>query len=165
MPADALILAPAARADVRRALERAYPSEGCGILLGKLHGDGRVVHRACPATNRWDGRRDRYRVDPELLARLLAEEDAGADRVLGFFHSHPDAAPVPSATDLDHAWPWYHYLIVPVRRGRAGRGRVWELVEGRFVERPVVRAAPTAEERRKQAASGPHEPKETTWRR
>lgn len=156
MPADVLVLPPAAASVVGRLLEEAYPSEGCGVLLGEPRDGRRIVARAEPAENRWDGRADRYRVDPELLARLLTEEDEGGPCVLGFFHSHPDAAPVPSPTDLDHAWPWYHYLIVPVYEGRAGPGRAWELVDGRFVERGLVHG--------EDAASEPPQSKEATWR-
>lgn len=156
MPAERLVLPPGAASAVRRILEEAYPSEGCGVLLGETRGDRRLVSRAEAAANRWSDREDRYRVDPELLARLLTEEDEGGPRVLGFFHSHPDSAAIPSPTDLDHAWPWYHYLILPVRAGRARAGRVWELLDGRFVERGLVYG--------EDAAPGPLRSKEATWR-
>jgi proteasome lid subunit RPN8/RPN11 len=38
---------------------------------------------------------------------------------VGFYHSHPDHPAVPSAFDLEHAWPVYSYVIVSVRNGRA----------------------------------------------
>ena len=34
---------------------------------------------------------------------------------------------LPSAFDLEHAWPNLHYLIVSVRAGRAGDARSWRL--------------------------------------
>lgn len=156
MRAETLVLSPAAGSAVRRILEEAYPFEGCGVLIGEARDGRRIVARAEPAANRWEGREDRYRIDPALLAKLVADEDEGGPRVLGFFHSHPDAPGVPSPTDLDHAWPWYHYLIVPVYKRRAGPGRVWELVDGGFVERGLVDG--------EDAAPGPQESKEATWR-
>lgn len=110
---------------VGRELESAYPAEGCGVLLGEAAGDVRRVRRRVAADNRVPDRNDRYEVDPAVLRELLEQEDRGGPRVVGFYHSHPDAEPEPSSTDRGLAWPWYAYLIVPVRNGRAGRGRVW----------------------------------------
>lgn len=139
MSGDALLLPLQLRRQIRAEMERAYPAEGCGVLLGRAENGLREVQRAVGSENRWSERRDRYRVDPDLLRRLLEEEDGDGPQVLGFYHSHPDAAPVPSETDRAAAWPWYHYLIVPTASGSAGPPRVWELdpVSGRFVERPL----------------------------
>lgn len=120
-----LVVPPDVMEAVGRDLEAAYPAEGCGVLLGEAAGDARRVVRRVPAENRVPDRDDRYEVDPDLLRRLLEEEDRGGPRIVGFYHSHPDVAPEPSETDRGRAWPWYAYLIVPVRDGRAGTGRVW----------------------------------------
>lgn len=140
-----LVVPPDVMGAIGRDLEAAYPSEGCGVLLGGVDGDLRRVERQVPAENRVPDRSDRYEVDPDLLRRLLEEEDRGGPRVVGFYHSHPDAAPEPSSTDRGLAWPWYVYLIVPVRSGRAGPGRVWtfDAVEGAPVEGEI--RAPEAE--------------------
>lgn len=138
-PADALILPARLAGEMARRLEAAYPKEGCGVLLGRRVDGERRVERLEPAPNRWPDRDDRYLVDPRTLRRLLEEEDDGGPEILGFYHSHPDAPPEPSETDRAHAWPWYHYLIVPVAEGEAGEGRAWELAEpdGDFRERGV----------------------------
>lgn len=119
----------------------AHPGEACGVLVGRTRGRDRIVDRIVAAENRWEGRDDRYLVDPGILRRLMDEEDGGGGRVLGFYHSHPDADPVPSETDRELAWPWYLYLIVPVRGDGAGPARAWELEgpDGAFTERRVVR--------------------------
>lgn len=137
-----LVLTDGIGPQLARQLEEAYPREGCGLLLGRVRGGDRLVQETRPAANRWEGRDDRYLVDPETLRRAVDDETDGGPRVLGFYHSHPDADPVPSETDRELAWPWYLYLIVPVRDGRTGEGRAWELQpeEGRWVERPVVAA-------------------------
>lgn len=136
-----LVVPPAVREAIGRHLEAAYPAEGCGVLLGEAEDDVRRVVRQVAADNRVSDRNDRYEVDPAVLRELMEAEDRGGPRVVGFYHSHPDAAPEPSSTDRGLAWPWYAYLIVPVRDGRAGRGRVWSFdgeeatpVEGRLRE-------------------------------
>lgn len=134
---EALLIPEALRERLHRHVEDAYPREGCGVLLGEVADGARRVTGLEPAENRWPDRDDRYLVDPETLRRLMEEEENGGPRVLGFYHSHPDAPPEPSKTDLEHAWPWYHYLIVGVRGGRAGAGRVWELEEDAFAEREL----------------------------
>lgn len=128
---------PALMTRLREHVESAYPREGCGVLLGTIGRSQRLVTRLEPTSNRWSERNDRYLVNPDVVRRLLEQEEAGGPRVLGFYHSHPDAKPRPSGTDREFAWPWYHYLILEVHGSQAGIGRVWELEEGVFVEREL----------------------------
>jgi proteasome lid subunit RPN8/RPN11 len=142
-----LVLPAPARRELVAGLEEAYPAEGCGVLLGEEDGPDRRVTEVRPAENRWPERGDRggrYLVDPGTLRRLMDREAAGGPAILGFYHSHPDADPVPSETDRELAWPWYLYLVVPVREGEAGEGRAWQLDAGAggLRERPVLEPAP-----------------------
>lgn len=123
-PAPGLTLVVPSRvlAEIREGLEAAYPAEGCGVLVGRADEGERRVERAVPTPNRGSGRNDRYEIDPETLRDLMEIEDAGGPRVLGFYHSHPDAEPVPSATDRERSWPWYVYLIVRVDGSGATNG-------------------------------------------
>lgn len=134
-----LVVESSVMAEVERALLDDHPREGCGVLLGDVAGEDRVVREARPAANRWDGRDDRYLVDPGTLRRLLEQEAAGGPAILGFYHSHPGAPPRPSPTDREMAWPWYLYLIVRTDEEGAGEARVWELdgEEREFVEREL----------------------------
>ena len=117
---------------IRAHLERAYPDEGCGVLLGRDANGGReVVGIVALENRREESRHNRYLIAPEqLLAAERAARGAGLD-VIGFFHSHPDHPPRPSAFDLAHAWPYYSYLIVGVERGQARDARSWRLAEDR----------------------------------
>lgn len=126
-------------ADLLASAANGYPGEACGILLGRIEEERRVVEGFRPTPNRWSAREDRYLVDPESLRRALAAEDEGGPRVLGFYHSHPDAPPLPSETDRRLAWPWYHYVIIRVAAGEPEEARAWELDldSGRFEERPI----------------------------
>lgn len=107
---------------------RAYPEEGCGVLLGRDDGAGRTVERVIALDNVREGERERrYLIAPQQI--LAAEREArglGLD-VIGFFHSHPDHPARPSAFDLEHAWPFYSYVIASVERGRIADTTSWRL--------------------------------------
>ena len=111
---------------------RAYPEEGCGVLLGRDQDATRTVERAISFDNvHADERERRYLIAPEqFLAAEKEARDAGLD-VVGFFHSHPDHPAAPSAFDLEHAWPFYTYLIVSVRNGAVADAKAWRLADDR----------------------------------
>ncbi|MCB2075842.1 MAG: M67 family metallopeptidase [Novosphingobium sp.] len=90
---------------------RAAPEECCGLLLGR---DG-VVTQARPAANVAQDRATRFEIDPMALFAAHKEARAGGPELLGYYHSHPDGHPVPSATDCDHA---------------SGDARTWAIIAG-----------------------------------
>ena len=119
-------------AEVHAHLLRAYPEEGCGVLLGRELDGRRLIERVVGFENqREDSRHNRYLISPEqFLAAEMQGRELGLD-VLGFFHSHPDHPARPSTFDLEHAWPYYSYLIVSVLAGRVADWRSWRLAEDR----------------------------------
>lgn len=126
-----LVLTRDQLAQIHAALERAYPEEGCGVLLGRGDGTREVAEVLAFENTREDSRENRYLLAPE---QVLAAERRARERsldVVAFFHSHPDHPARPSAFDLEHAWPWYDYVIVGVARGRADATTAWRLREDR----------------------------------
>jgi proteasome lid subunit RPN8/RPN11 len=122
--------------------QQAYPNEGCGIMLGLIENGARAVVEVLPTGNARDeaDQHNRYLIPPQsLLESELRAEERGLE-VVGYFHSHPDHPARPSDFDQDHAWPWYSYLIVSVRGGKAVASRSWRLREdgSRFDEETVV---------------------------
>lgn len=114
--------------------ERDYPFECCGLLIGHFAADGsKEVVETYPISNarEEEAKRNRFLIRPEeLLAGERAALKKGLD-VVGFYHSHPDDAAVPSRYDLDHAWPIYSYIIVSVGEGSARDLQSWEMEEDR----------------------------------
>lgn len=102
---------------------RRYPEEGCGLLIGAVLSDGRAhILRAVELPNAavGDSRRNRYEIPPrDLLAWERRAQREGMS-IIGFFHSHPDHPPSPSATDASLAWPSYVYLIIGAAGNVAG---------------------------------------------
>ena len=88
------------------------PREVCGVLVGS---EGRVTDlRRVP--NVADDPRTRYELDPEAAMDAIDDAEDAGDSVLGFYHSHPESAAVPSETDRTQAtWPGYVYVIVSPR--------------------------------------------------
>lgn len=117
-------VAPGALEQMRKHAASTYPQECCGFLIGRDDAGGRRISRAQSASNQVDAERERrYVIPPEELRRLERELDGTDDRVLGFYHSHPDHPARPSEFDRSHAWPWYTYIILSTSsRGSAGVG-------------------------------------------
>ena len=116
---------------VKRILERAYPREGCGVLTGRVLDGRKIVLQIRAADNQRDDTRNRYLIDPDVIRDLEKKLRLESQDVLGFFHSHPDVAAVPSDYDRNHAWPWFSYLIVSVQEGESEEARSWVLKEDR----------------------------------
>ena len=125
---------------IRQHLTAAYPLEGCGFLLGEPGSDGEALVRSALVRDNKrvpDGAaRTRYLISPDDF--LAAERNAAGLglHIVGTYHSHPDVAAQPSAYDLEHAWPWYRYLILSIVDGAVREERIWELRGDRsgFVE-------------------------------
>ena len=113
---------------IRRHGAETYPNECCGALIGR---DG-VVTAAWPLPNTTDeGPRRRFLVRPDDYRQAEKQaREAGGD-LLGFYHSHPDHPARPSQYDLDHAWPFFSYIIVSVRGGAPEDMTSWRLREDR----------------------------------
>lgn len=119
--------------EIRKIAEQTYPHECCGILAGSWRDGAKTVRRCREAENqRLDRRANRYLIAPQEIYQLEKELRGSGDEIVGFFHSHPDVGAVPSEYDREHAWPWYSYVIVAVRQGRAGEVHSWRLSEDRM---------------------------------
>jgi proteasome lid subunit RPN8/RPN11 len=134
-----MVLIPADQmAQIEEHARETYPEECCGILIG-LRAERPAVYSAYRAQNRNFVRSfDRYELDPrDILTADRAAENENQE-ILGFYHSHPDHPPLPSATDAEHAWPGYLYLIVAVTERGETESRGWSWSEQRQLEeRPI----------------------------
>jgi proteasome lid subunit RPN8/RPN11 len=110
-------------------VEKAYPEEGAGFLLGEK---GEVKEILALSNSREDGaRHNRFLFTPDdyLQAELKAER-LGLD-LIGVFHSHPDCPNAPSEYDREWAQPFFSYIITRVDNGKAVNSRSWKLLEDR----------------------------------
>ncbi len=154
--------------DQHRALAQAaisrYPSEGCGLLVGRrgpvqaagAEACDRTVIEVVPLENAWQPALldytdsleeggaahsvgDRYYIDP---ADLVAVQRSARERdleIIGIYHSHPDHEAVPSECDRRLAWPVYSYVIVSVSAGQLADLKSWRLDDQQQFHREPVK--------------------------
>lgn len=126
---------------IKRQAEAAYPYECCGLLLGMELGDTKAVEELLPLENaREDSPHNRFLIPPGRVKEGNRMARERGMEVLGFYHSHPDAGARPSAYDLEHAWPWYSYIILSVKGGEAAGLTSWRMAGDRsgFVPEEIV---------------------------
>lgn len=104
-----LAVSPHILAALLREAGEAAPQECCGILLG----DGNRVSSIAPARNVHPDPFSHFEIDPQALINAHRAARGGGVQVLGYYHSHPNGRPRPSATDAAMA---------------AGDGSVWAII-------------------------------------
>lgn len=111
---------------------KAYPHECCGFIYGKLLDDGNKTAESIEAVNNSFDESEqyhRYMISPEDMMRAeLYARKHGLD-IIGFYHSHPDCAAIPSGYDRNHALPVYSYVIISVVDRIAADVQSWILCE------------------------------------
>ncbi|MDB9520226.1 M67 family metallopeptidase [Roseofilum reptotaenium CS-1145] len=127
---------------IRAHAQECYPQECCGVLLGTIEEDERVLVEVVRTENGWNeemaerleemGMRgktklERYTIAPQTLLTLQKDARSRHLQIVGFYHSHPDYPAVPSECDRLLAWQDYHYIIVSVIEGRATVINDWVL--------------------------------------
>jgi len=134
-----LILPETLRKRLDHHAENTYPNECCGILLGTKK-DGRIIE-AVPTDNSMRRTHARRAFAVPLLSVLMIRRYLKPYRhlrLLGFYHTHPDAPAVPSGDDITLAWPRHVYLIASVRRGAVRPWHAWALDDNPPAEIPLT---------------------------
>lgn len=95
--------------------EATYPKECCGVMLGSAQ----HVIQAVPLPNVYSGpQEDFFVMDPKDLNRVDEQARTNGMEVVGIFHSHPDCDAYFSKRDLEHACPWFSYVVLSIKNGR-----------------------------------------------
>lgn len=123
---DVLWLTPEQAREIGSYALEAAPHEACGIIGGT----GRQAQRIIPTANVATNPTEYYEIDPRaLVAAMMQLRTANLD-LIGFYHSHPQGAPVPSRSDIALAtYPDMAYLIVGLNSGEPELA-AWRLKHG-----------------------------------
>ena len=137
--------------------KRTYPEECCGLLLGTIAADERVVHAIYEVPNAWDTnaakelndttaftKTRRYWIAPDDMLAGMREARRHSLDVIGIYHSHTDYPAVPSECDRALAWSQYSYLIVSVEQGIAKDCLSWTLNDQQLFDSETIQLADMA---------------------
>lgn len=111
---------------LREEAAKAAPEECCGLLLGR---GGRITE-VRPAANIAGDRLRRFEIDPVALLAAHKAARAGGPDLIGYYHSHPEGHPVPSATDCENASGDARLWAIIA----AGEVKFWRDAQGGFEE-------------------------------
>lgn len=121
--------------------QSSYPEECCGVILGHMSCDRKIVVEIIPTQNAWNekaadnlsfgnvshSKKRRYSIAPREMLHLQKSARERNLNIIGIFHSHPDYPAVPSEFDRNCAWQEYSYIIVSVQNGQVGEINSWIL--------------------------------------
>ena len=127
------ILSKALQQDIFTQMEGTFPNEGGGFLLGSNE-DGDVHIEAIVAVENvfeTEEQYHRYAMTPQNWAAMEDEADERGMTLVGYYHSHPDSAAIPSEYDRIHALPHFAYIITSVQAGKAVDMTAWLLRDDR----------------------------------
>ena len=116
--------------EVKTSAENCYPSEACGFLVGQLTSPKVIeVTRVVEAKNILaEESTTRFEADPKTRIMLEKETRGTSVKLIGHYHSHPDCAAIPSATDLKNCFePDLLWLIISVKNGKADGACAYQL--------------------------------------
>ena len=72
-----------------------------------------LITRIIKATNiATEDREKNYQIDWQTLFNTVRVTRLTSDRIIGFYHSHPDGSTQPSSLDLNLAWIDHSYIIL-----------------------------------------------------
>lgn len=113
--------------------EKTYPFECGGMLIGRFEADGKkTVFETYPLENSSEeDQKNRVLILPKDVMKAERYARSLSLDVIGYYHSHPEDAAVPSQYDLDHALPVWSYIIVSVLQGKAVDIRSWQMEDDR----------------------------------
>ncbi|MBD2307817.1 M67 family metallopeptidase [Chroococcidiopsis sp. FACHB-1243] len=125
--------------------ESTYPHECCGLLLGKLSQDDKILVEAIATENVWNPtaaadfqaiepnlnlgtqKNTYYTIAPEVMLKVQKEARDRQLDIIGIYHSHPNHPAIPSEFDRLCGWQAYSYIIVSVLQGKARDVLSWSL--------------------------------------
>jgi proteasome lid subunit RPN8/RPN11 len=105
------------------------PRECCGLLIG-VRGSLLTARRAANLS----ADPNRFLIDPKAHIEARRTGRNQGLNVVGFYHSHPHSAPIPSATDVAEASYDDHLYAIVGLAGDAAETRIYELRNRQFVE-------------------------------
>lgn len=80
-----------------------FPNEACGFLAGEISGEVKAVKKVYLLTN-IDDSPIHFSISPEEQFKVIKDIRKSNMSLIGNFHSHPSALPIPSVEDIRLAY-------------------------------------------------------------
>lgn len=123
---DGLWLTPAQARQIGQHARADAPREVCGLIGGVGVRAVQIVATPNVAAES----ETCYEVDPAAFVQAMRMFQTSGLELIGFYHSHPNDPPAPSATDVALAtYPHTAYLIVSLRTGEPELA-AWQMAHG-----------------------------------
>ncbi len=95
--------------------QQALPQEACGVLLGV----GDEVREVIALKNASPTPKTHYIIEPQRLIHAIIDGQKRGLGLVGLYHSHPSARPIPSTTDIMEAqYPDTPYVIISLKQAK-----------------------------------------------
>lgn len=119
-----------------------YPHECCGLLLGNIKNQEKIVIKVIATVNDWENQKhlfttfntrnnaslkDSFCINPSTFIDIEKKAREENLNIIGIYHSHPDCDAMPSVFDEIIAWDIYSYIIVSVKKGKIVNFLSWVL--------------------------------------
>jgi proteasome lid subunit RPN8/RPN11 len=98
-------------------------------MVGREDGGKRVLGCYKTVNMNRDRAYDRYQISADEHYRIDKQARDNQLSIIGFYHSHPNSPPYPSAYDAQAAWPIYSYLIISVDESKNTLIKSWVLAD------------------------------------
>lgn len=103
-----LLLSPGILELLIQHAKKAYPNEGCGLLVGRY-----AAERFIPMKNVSAFPSSEYEMDPPELIHVLRDLRSSVEQLFAIYHSHPAGAAQLSRTDIERSYyPEAAHLII-----------------------------------------------------
>jgi len=93
-----------------------YPSECCGLLVGRIQGNVRCTLQVRKLSNHEnkDNHEKKFMISPLEIYEIEQELDNDELEIVGIYHSHPECPAILSEKDETFMIPQLSYLIVSI---------------------------------------------------
>ncbi len=144
-------------AQIYQHAENTYPEECCGLLLGYLQDDCKMVVEVWETKNCWTketeidlaedvplgSKLNRFSIAPEMMLKAQKESRSRNLNIIGVYHSHPQGKAIPSEIDRAIAWEEYSYLIVALTTDQILDTKSWVLDDERVFQPEAIITIPS----------------------
>lgn len=109
---NSVVLGSKMEAGLAEACRSRFPYETCGVIYGSVQGSALLADGFDLVANAAAAPEANFFFDPRDWVEIYFRAQKNQRSIVGLFHSHPNGAPLPSASDSRGFVPWETYWIV-----------------------------------------------------